>query len=56
LKLYLLSLCPTSVLALGEPQRNGKKVQKKGVLTQEKSDFAVALQLSKRKYRSCAQP
>ena len=29
--------------------------KKKRASTQEKSDFAIALWLSKRKYRSCAQ-
>jgi len=51
-----LGLCTTSVLAFGEPQRQGKIRGKKRVLTWEKWDFAIALRFSKRKYRSCVQP
>jgi len=50
-----VGLCTASVLALGERMRDGKIRGKKRVLTQEKSDFAIALRFSMRKYRSCAQ-
>jgi len=49
-----LVLCTTSVLAFGEQMRDGK-IRKKRVSTKKKSDFAIALRFSKRKYRSCAQ-
>jgi len=49
-----LGLCTTSVLALGEPERNGKI---RFFLCRNTffSDFAIAHLFSKRKYRSCAQ-
>jgi len=40
-----LGLCTASVLAFGEPMRSGD-FQQKRVSTQEKSDFAIALQFS----------
>ena len=48
-------MCTTLGLAFGEPQRSDDFGTKKSVSTQEKSDFAIALQFSKRKSRSCAQ-
>jgi len=50
-----LGLCTTLVLALEERMRDGKIREKKRVSAQEKSDFAIALRFSKRKYRGCAQ-
>jgi len=51
-----LGLCTTSVIAFGEPQRNGKI---RFLLRQKTfffSDFAIALRFSERKYRNWAQP
>jgi len=48
-----LSQCTTSILAFGDPQCNGKIRGKERVSTQHKSDFAITLLISKRKYHSC---
>jgi len=48
-------LCTTSVLAFGEPQRNGKIRFFLRHNTFFFSDVAIALHFSKRKYWSCAQ-
>jgi len=50
-----LGLCTTSVLAFGEPQRNGK-IRFSCVETRFLADVATSHWFSKRKYRSCAQP
>ena len=49
-----LGLCTTSVLAFEDPQRNGK-IRGGNVFRRRKSDFAIALRISKRKYRNRAQ-
>jgi len=48
-------LYTTSVFVFGETQRSGDFRKQKRISTQEKSDFAIALRFSKRKYQSCAQ-
>ena len=49
-----LGLCTTSVLALGEPKRNGKIRFSLRWNRLRSSDFVIAHSFSKRKYRSCA--
>jgi len=50
-----VGLCTTSGLVFGEPLRSGDFRKNKRVLTQEKSDFAIALRFYKSKSWSCAQ-